>query len=73
MRTFLYWLWPWLAAVFVFFVIAAVLPPFTWWIRTPLLLFLTLVAWFVIWAIKTNIQHRRFMENLGRDDYGKGS
>jgi hypothetical protein len=66
MRTALYWFsrWPWLTTAVAFFVIAAMLPPFIWWVRTPLLLGLTLVAFIVVWGIKTNIAHRIFMENL---------
>lgn len=66
MRTVFYWLtrWPWLWALVAFFTIAFMLPPFTWWIRTPLLLVLTLAALIVGWGIKTNIAERMFLENL---------
>ncbi|MDP9236698.1 MAG: hypothetical protein M3P30_04745 [Chloroflexota bacterium] len=70
MRTALYWFsrWPWLSAAVSFFVFAAVLPPFTWWVRTPLLLGLTVLALIVLWGIKANIAHRLFLERVIADE-----
>jgi hypothetical protein len=71
MRTALYWSTRWtpLTALVAFFVIAALLPPFTWWLRTPLLIGLTFVAWVVAWGIQANIAERKRIErSLGRGD-----
>ena len=56
----LYWLskWPWLTAAVLFFIFAALLPPFVWYLRTPLLLGLSFVALVSLFFARLKIRSR---------------
>jgi hypothetical protein len=53
--------WPWLTGAIFFFVIAQLIPPFLWYIRTPLIIALPFVLVLILGRIK---QHYRMIDLL---------
>jgi hypothetical protein len=73
--TFFYWLtrWPFVGAAVAFFIFAQLLPAFTWYLRTPLLLGASLIVLIVFWGIRQNIQERLVMRTITDGTYTEGA
>lgn len=57
-------------SVIAFFVFAALLPPFVWYVRTPLLLGATALTFLVLFFVRASIVQARAMDAIISGDQG---
>ena len=69
MRFIFYWFsrWPWLTALVCFFVYAALLPAFTWYARTPMLIAGVGITFVVLLVVRGSIAQSAVLEQIVRD------
>lgn len=63
----LIWWSPWVSGVVFFFVLAGLIPPFTWYIRTPLVIFWSLGFVLFLYAIRTGWATMRIRSLVSQD------